>query len=102
MSVIEEPTPTMAQEDANSTTTLALAPESEQLSTTIVLEKKKAALEFWCARRDLHESGCKDDRRRCDIGVHRGRQRGARLPTDPLAWARRPALPASAGRAGTF
>ena len=54
-----EETPTLASEAANDVTTLALAPESESLSTTIVLEKKKAALDFWCARRDLHESGCK-------------------------------------------
>ena len=49
----EEMQPTLA--DANSTTTLALAPEQEPLVTTVPISTKKAALEFWSARRDLHD-----------------------------------------------
>lgn len=86
MSVIEEPTPTMAQEDANSTTTLALAPEPEQLSTTIGLEKRRLALEQWEQRRDLHAADTKTHKaltEKClalrqkyevEVGAHRGRQ----------------------------
>ena len=54
-----EETPTLAAEAGNDVTTLALAPESESLVTTVPLEKKKTSLEFWCARRDLHDSGSK-------------------------------------------
>ena len=49
--------PVLAQE-ASPTTTLALADEPPT-TTTVPLETKRVALEFWTARRDLHDSQTK-------------------------------------------
>ena len=45
--------PAIEDEALKPVTTLALPPE-EAMSTTISLETKRVALEFWTARRDLH------------------------------------------------
>lgn len=52
---VEEPV--LAQE-ASPTTTLALADEPPT-TTTVPLESKRVALEFWTARRDLHDVNSK-------------------------------------------
>ena len=49
--------PVLAQE-ASPTTTLALADEPPA-TTTVPLESKRVALDFWTARRDLHDTQTK-------------------------------------------
>ena len=82
MSAEPEPEPTP---ETSPTTALAIVPD-EPVSTTVPLETKRVALEFWTARRDLHQPTTKAYRELADkclvlkqayereLAAHRGRQ----------------------------
>ena len=57
MADVEQP-PVLADDASNAVTTIALA-EEPPTSTTVPLLKKKATLEFWTCRRDLHDVNSK-------------------------------------------
>lgn len=83
---LDEQEPTLAQETGNGVTTLTVVPDEPVSTTTVPLETKRVALEFWTARRDLHQPTSKaykelgervaklQQKYDKDLSVHRGRQ----------------------------
>lgn len=53
-----DPPPVLADDASNAVTTIALA-EEPTATATVPLLKKKASLEFWTSRRDLHDVSSK-------------------------------------------